>query len=334
MYVRDSLKHHRRRGVPKGVLETIGIEVEPTNAHPFIVAAWYRPTSDPIESFTKLEGNLQFFDRENKEIVFLGDTNCDIYLLENSPENTKNNVNAAAHMASIYDTFGLTQLSKDPTRETLDTATLFDHIASTHPENIPESRVLRVASSDQYAVYCIRKLETSAIKNKSSILMNSYKHVRNKVNNLGKKLKRDYFAKKIALYKGNLKETLKMINLLLNKRSKTTNVSCLHVEGCIVTDNNEIAHSMNDFFCSVGKKLSDDKPQQPNPLLSNEYNINEEGTSFRFKTTYFVSVEKALKKMKTLFGFGSDGITSHFIKIVIPVISHSLCRINNMSIES
>ena len=67
-----------------------------------------------------------------------------------------------------------------------------------------------------------------------------------------------------------MKET---INLLLNKRSKTTNVSCLDVEGRIVTDNNEIAQSMNDFFCSVGKKLSDDIPQQPSPLLSSEYNI-------------------------------------------------------------
>ena len=60
-------------------------------------------------------------------------------------------------MASIYDTFGLTQLIQHPTRETLDTATLIDHVASTHPENIPESGVPKVALSDHYAVYCIRK---------------------------------------------------------------------------------------------------------------------------------------------------------------------------------
>ena len=58
--------------------------------------------------------------------------------LENSPENTTNHVNAAVHIASIYDTFGLTQLIKDPSRETLDTAPLIDHIASTHPDkNFP-----------------------------------------------------------------------------------------------------------------------------------------------------------------------------------------------------
>ena len=66
----------------------------------------------------------------------------------------------------------------------------------------------------------------------------------------------------------------------------------------------------------------------------NEYNINKEGTSFQFKTVYSVSIEKALKKMKTSFGIGSDGIASHFIKIAFPLISHSLCRIYNMSIES
>ena len=178
------------------------------------------------------------------------------------------------------------------------------------------------------------KLKSSAVKNKSSILMNSYKHVQDKVNNLGKKLKRDYLTKKIALYKGNLKQSWKTINHLLNKRSKTTNVSCLDVEGHNVTDSNEIAQSMNDFFCSIGKMLSDDIPQQPNPLLTNEYNINENDTSFQFKTVFSVSVEKALKKMKTSFGFGSDGIASHFIKIAFPINSHSLCRIYNMSIES
>ena len=157
VYVRDSLKHHRRRDISEEGLEFISIEVKPTKTLPFLVAAWYRTPSDPIESFTKLEGILEFFDHENKETILLGDTNCDMYLLENSPENSTNNVHAAVHMASIYDTFGLTQLIQDPTRETLDTATLIDHVASTHPENITESEVLKVALSDRYAIYCIRK---------------------------------------------------------------------------------------------------------------------------------------------------------------------------------
>ena len=78
--------------------------------------------------------------------------------------------------------------------------------------------------------------------------MESYKQIRNKVNNLNKKLKREYFSKKIASSKENLKDTWKAINLLFNKRSKTTNVVSLEIEGQNVVDNNDIAQFMNKFF--------------------------------------------------------------------------------------
>ena len=64
-------------------------------------------------------------------------------------------------------------------------------------------------------------LRMQLLKN-SAIIMESYEQIRNKVNNLNKKLKREYFSKKVACNNGNLKGTWKAINLLLNKRSKTT----------------------------------------------------------------------------------------------------------------
>ena len=48
------------------------------------------------------------------------------------------------------------------------------------------------------------KLKTAAVKHKSSILMSCYRQMRNKVNNLIKKLKKDYFSNKIASVTGNL----------------------------------------------------------------------------------------------------------------------------------
>ena len=47
-----------------------------------------------------------------------------------------------------------------------------------------------------------------------------------------------------------------------------------------------------------------------------------------------VSAERALGKMKKSFGFGSDGIARHFIKIAFSVISQSLCSIFNLSINT
>ena len=58
-----------------------------------------------------------------------------------------------------------------------------------------------------------------------------------------------------------------MLNLLLNKRSKMTNVESLIVDGEVIYENSNIARSMNEFFCSVGRNLSVLIPQQPNPLV-------------------------------------------------------------------
>ena len=109
--------------------------------------------------------------------------------------------------------------------------------------------------------------------------------------------------------------------LVTEKISKTTNIESLKVDDQDVVDNTEIAQSMNKFFCSVGEKHSDDIPRQLNPFLSNEYVVNQPRTLFRFETDSSVGAERALKQMKISFGFGSDGIASHFLKIAFTVIS-------------
>ena len=109
-------------------------------------------------------------------------------------------------------------------------------------------------------------------------------------------MKREYFSKKIALGKGNLTETWKTLNLLLNKRSKTTSVESLNVDGEVITGNLDIARSMNEFFCSVGRNLSVKIPQQPNPILTGEYKINEsteQPTEFKFHPVDETTINRA-----------------------------------------
>ena len=45
----------------------------------------------------------------------------------------------------------------EPTRETIRTSTLTDHFATTHPNNIVTSSVIKCGISDHYVVYCVRK---------------------------------------------------------------------------------------------------------------------------------------------------------------------------------
>ena len=82
--------------------------------------------------------------------------------------------------------------------------------------------------------------------------MTAYRHVRNVVNKQNKTLKRQYFTEKIRRCEGDMKETWKTINQLVNKRSKTTNVSSLQDDNKILTSSDEIAESMNQYFCNIG----------------------------------------------------------------------------------
>ena len=63
----------------------------------------------------------------------------------------------------------------------MDSATLIDHVASTHPENIPESGVLKVALSDQYAVYCRRKYMVTFKRQQEIITARKMKHFVNSI---------------------------------------------------------------------------------------------------------------------------------------------------------
>ena len=66
------------------------------------------------------------------------------------------------------------------------------------------------------------KIKTAAVKNKSEILMSTYRQLRNKATKLSKEARRAYFANKIYASEGNLKETWATINKVVSKRSKTT----------------------------------------------------------------------------------------------------------------
>ena len=101
------------------------------------------------------------------------------------------------------------------------------------------------------------RLKKAAVKCNSQILMASYKQVRNRVNSLNLTLKRQYFSEKLSMQQGNMKESWKTINQLLNKRSKTTNIESLKDDkGNNMVDKQEIAETMNKFFCSIGKDLA------------------------------------------------------------------------------
>ena len=128
----------------------------------------------------------------------------------------------------------------------------------------------------------------------------AYRHIRNRVNSLNTKLKKAYFSQKIADCQGNMRETWNTINKLINKRSKTTNISSLMVDEECLTKSSEIADSTNDYFCNIGSKLSSKIPNLENPLLNGDYSINEKHARFHFQTIRPDELSKIMNKFKKL----------------------------------
>ena len=92
------------------------------------------------------------------------------------------------------------------------------------------------------------RLKAAAIRRKSTIKIESYKQIRNKMNLLNKLLKRSITLRRFPPITGNLKESWKMIKELLNKRSKSYNIDCLKDADNVVTPTEDIPNVMNSCF--------------------------------------------------------------------------------------
>ena len=176
------------------------------------------------------------------------------------------------------------------------------------------------------------KLKTRAVKSNSKWLMGSYKQIRNRLNNLNSQFKCEYFSEKITQFQSDLKKTWKTINQVINKKSNTTVVPNLTVDGQAIRGKKEIASSINEYFCSIGNKLSEKIPKKANPLLSGEYPFDTPPLSFSFSAIMTDKLSSTLNKMKISHGSGLDGIASFYLKIALPVVGRSLCDLFNKSL--
>ena len=184
IYVKSSINYVGRKDIPLEGFELVCIEIKPMKASRFLIVAFYRPPSDPISTFDKLEKvpHLQYLENENKEIILIGDTNCNVLnvLHQEVLQSPNNDLSGAfdstgtadantgsgmcKHMIDLYEAYGLKQLIKEPTRETLHTSTLIDHVAVSAPGDIVDSGVLKIAISDHSLVYCVPKFRGALTK--------------------------------------------------------------------------------------------------------------------------------------------------------------------------
>ena len=134
-------------------LEIISLEIKPKCAKSFILIAWYRPPKHDISSIYKIKDVCQALDIRQKEIIILGDTNCD-----DLPDEDKNTV--IKNLRAFYREFQMKQLIRNSTRVTSRSNTLLDHFATNTPKFIAISGVKTIGFSDHDLIYGMRKISS------------------------------------------------------------------------------------------------------------------------------------------------------------------------------
>ena len=88
---------------------------------------------------------------EDKELILVGDLNCDVYKLAPDPQTHK--------LQTLCCLYQLSQVINKPTRITETTATLIDLILTNKPEYISSAGVLHLGISDHSLIYAVRKFD-------------------------------------------------------------------------------------------------------------------------------------------------------------------------------
>ena len=148
--IRESLSYiDTRNDLVPDRLEILCAEINRPFSKSLFVCTWYRPPNSDMNLFNECDVFLQKCESENKELIVVGDINCDV--MKSPPDAHTLQFNL---LSSLYQ---LDQLINKPTWVTKKSSTLIDLVLTTMKENISASGVIHVGMSDHSLVYAVRK---------------------------------------------------------------------------------------------------------------------------------------------------------------------------------
>lgn len=166
MYIsrNSGFTYKARKDLMPPELEIIVIEMKKPKAKPTIVIAWYRPPGSLMKLFDHVESILEQVEHEDKNVLLMGDVNCDLL--------AKNPHCYTIKMKEVSENFHLQQVITEATRVTKDSESLIDHIYTSCPSNVSESGVIYTGMSDHFSAYLIMDKENKVKKQKHKYSVN------------------------------------------------------------------------------------------------------------------------------------------------------------------
>ena len=151
-----------------------------------------------------------------------------------------------------------------------------------------------------------------------------YKKLRNIVDIEHANAKKDYFAHKLSQTNHDIKETWKILNSALGRRSKTTTIQRLRVNGSDLTEPDKISQQFSKYFCNIASDILKESEEFDSSDISFESYITKlpkTTCSFRFKR---ISPADVLHHVGKINSSRSGAISTRFLKDGINEVANSL----------
>jgi len=156
---------------------------------------------------------------------------------------------------------------------------------------------------------------------------------RNRVTDLIRRRKREYYCAKFEQFVGDLRRTWSVINEIISPnavRSRKTVCKLRDVDANLIEDDIDIANTMNDYFSTIGANIANsfDNAGDPTQFLRGDY-----PDSFFFSPATVGDIKvyiMALKNKKCAIEYFPTFLLKELSAIVAPV----LCHLTNLSISS
>ena len=161
--------------------------------------------------------------------------------------------------------------------------------------------------------------------------MAEYKQYRNNLNKIIKLTKNEYYQKKINENSSDMKKIYKFISEATNNTKINQSISQIKGENDeLITNPENVVDFCNDYFLTIGKKMSEFIPDSFEPALAHSCSLS----SMYLTPTNENEVIKHINSLKNNYSSGIDRISSVVIKTLHKYIIKPLVHIINLIFKS
>ena len=159
-----------------------------------------------------------------------------------------------------------------------------------------------------------------------------YKRYRNKLNNIIRLRKQDYFTCLIEQNKNDMCKTWKIVNEIMGRQNISKLPQFIQKGHNKINDEKLIANIFNSYFACIGSSIS--KKVKKSTKTFTDYLGHDTMESIFFLPTNEHEIIQVVKQLRNTSSAGHDGISVSFLKEIIYAIAKPLSFIFNLSLTT